>query len=148
MKYYTEEEMSRALQRACQTMDILTASCTEYTWGVNDCFALVTEYDYELRGKTKARDIVKDPYSSIKGWLRNLLKTGHTVESYAEYCGYEVVKNKRPELGDIAFHSGAMINNGDFWVSTNENNSGTSTIRQALFLERRVPVIARPLRSQ
>jgi hypothetical protein len=147
MKYYTEEEMSGALQRACCTIDALTKSCENYTRGVNDCFALVIEYDKELRGNTKARDIINKPYGSVKGWYRNLLDTGHTIESYSEYCGYEVVKNKRPKLGDVAYNSGTMVNNGAFWVSTNENNSGTGVVRQALFLERRVTLIVRPVRS-
>ena len=147
MKYYTEEEMSGALQRACCTIDALTESCEEYTRGVNDCFALLAEYDKELRGKTKARDIVKEPFDSVKGWFKNLLVAGYNLEQYAEYCGYEVVRNKRPKLGDLAFYLGAMVHDGASWVSTNENNSGTEVYKQAFFLERHITLIARPLRS-
>jgi hypothetical protein len=145
--YYTEEEMSGALQRARCTIDALTESCEEYTRGVNDCFALFAEYDKELRGKTNARDTLKEPFNSVRGWFRNLLAAGYTIETYAEHCGYEVVKNKRPKLGDVAFQSGAMIHDGAFWVSTNENNSGTEVQKQAFFLERHTTLIARPLRS-
>jgi len=147
MKYYTEEEMSRALQRACQTIDILTASCTEYTRGLNDCFALLAEYDYELRGKTKARDIVKEPYNSVKSWAIQVFRAGYTIEEYAEYCGYEVIKNKRPKLGDISFHDGGRIHDGRFWITTNERNKGTEISHQAQYLERHATLIARPLRS-
>jgi hypothetical protein len=64
-----------------------------------------------------------------------------------EYCGYQLIKNKRPLLGDIAFEDGAMINDGDFWVSTEENNTGTRRRRQTNFLERHLLVLARPIRS-
>jgi hypothetical protein len=139
--------MSLALQRACCTIDEITKNCKIYTYGVNDCFSLITEYDYELRGTKKAKEINNEPYNSVKGWLRNLIRLGFTLETYAEACGYEVVKSKRPKLGDIAFHSGGLAHNGTFWISTNENNSGTEVKRQAFFLERHVNLIARPIRN-
>jgi hypothetical protein len=40
-----------------------------------------------------------------------------------------------------------MINNGDFWVSTTETNKGVVRKRQTNFLERRLLVLARPIRS-
>ena len=147
MKYYTEEEMTVALQRATRTINLSTEACTEYTRGTNDCFALLVEYDSELRGKSKARDYVKFRWKTTKEFVVKLAREGYSLSDYMEYCGYEIVTNKRPLLGDIAFENGAMINNGDFWVSTNENNTGVNNTRQSHFLERRLLVLARPIRS-
>jgi hypothetical protein len=147
MKYYTEEEMIVALQRATRTINLLTEACTEYTRGTNDCFALLVEYDSELRGKSKARDYVKFRWKTTKEFVVKLARGGYSLSDYMEYCGYEIVTNKRPLLGDIAFEDGAMINDGDFWVSTTETNKGVDRKRQTHFLERRVLVLARPIRS-
>ena len=147
MKYYTEEECTAALQRATVTINKITESCENYTRGINDCFALLAEYDLELRGKSKARDHVKFRWKTTKEFVVKLAREGYSLSDYMEYCGYKIVTNKRPLLGDIAFENGAMINNGDFWVSTNENNTGVANTRQAHFLERRLPVLARPIRS-
>jgi len=145
--YYTEDERSKALQLAVDTINNLTNACTEYTRGINDCFALVAEYDLALRGKSKARDIVKMPWKSTKDWFVKLARKGYTVEEYAEYCGYELVKNKRPKLGDIAFYEGGMINEGYFWISTKEDNTGVFNRLPVFFYERKIPIIARPIRS-
>ena len=145
--YYSDEEMSQALQRACKTIDSLTERCENYTRNVNDCFALLAEYDLELRGKSKARDYVNFNWDTTEEFVRALWKQGHTLPQYMEYCGYQLIENKRPLLGDIAFEAGAMINDGDFWVSTEENNTGTRQTRQTRFLERHLLVLARPIRS-
>ena len=145
--YYTEEEMSGALQRACCTIDTITESCENYTRGVNDCFALVAEYDLELRGQSKARDLINFQWKSTREFAVKLSKEGYSLPEFGQYCGYEVVRNKRPQLGDIAFHFGAMVHDGTFWISTDENNSGTTASRQAFFLERHTTLIARPIRS-
>jgi len=147
MKYYTYDEMFFAIQQAKDKINDLTNSCKEYTRGTNDCFALIAEYDLNLRGKTKARDIVKLPYKNFKDWYVKLIRLNYTPESYAEYCGYEIVKNKKAKLGDIAFDSGVAIHAGDFWLTTNEQNKGTENKRQTFFLETKIPLIARPVRN-
>jgi hypothetical protein len=125
--YYTEEELTQALERARVKIDKITERTSEYTRGTNDCFALMVAYDEELRGdKSKARDL--------------------SIEDYAVECGYELIPNKRPLLGDIAFDNGCLINEGKFWVSTSEENTGTCHLRQVQFLERHVS-LGRPIRS-
>jgi hypothetical protein len=145
--YYTEKEMSEALQRASWTIDSITDRCENYTRNVNDCFALLAEYDLELRGESKARDFINFNWNTTEEFVRALWKQGYTLLQYMEYCGYQIIKNNRPLLGDIAFEDGAMINDGDFWVSTTETNKGVDRKRQTHFLERRVLVLARPIRS-
>ena len=147
MKYYTEEECLEALQRATKVINEITESCENYTRGINDCFALLVEYDYQLKGKTRARDYVKFRWKTTREFIVKLAQEGYSLADYMEYCGYEILNNKRPQIGDIAFENGAMINNGDFWVSTNENNTGVANTRQAHFLERHLHVLARPIRS-
>ena len=145
--YYTEKEMETALRRACQTINHLTESCTEYTRNVNDCFALLAEYDLELRGKSKARDFINFEWNTTREFVYKLAKGGLTIEQMMIHCNYEIVRNKRPKLGDIAFKQGALINNGNFWISTNENNTGCYRMKQSFFLEPGIPVLARPIRS-
>jgi len=147
MKYYTEEEMSGALQRATRTINLLTESCTSYTRNVNDCFALLAEYDMELRGESKARDSIKFRWKTTKEFIIKLAHEGYNLEQYMQYCGYEIINNKRPLSGDIAFEQGAMIHDGYSWVSTNETNEGVGALRPANFLERKLLVLARPIRS-
>jgi len=146
MKYYTEEEITGALQRATRTINLLTESCTEYTRGINDCFALLAEYDKELRGSTKARDYIKFRWKTTREFAVKLGREGYSIKQYIEYCGYELVRDKRPILGDIAFENGAMINDGIFWVSTDENNKGVKDKRQTFSIEPRI-LLARPIRS-
>jgi len=143
--YYNLEELSVALNKATDNINYRTIFCKEYTRGINDCFALLFEYDMLLRSKSKANEFFKEPWNSSKGWFKYLYKSNHTIESYAEYCGYEIIKNKRPKLGDIAFEKGsAMIAGDGFWHSTCENNSGVNTNRQIMFVERHLTILARP----
>jgi hypothetical protein len=146
-EYYTEKECLEALNKATKTINDITNTCKEYTRGLNDCFAFFAEYDLELRGHSKARDIIKTPWKSTREWTVKLLRAGYDIESYAEYCGYNIIANRRPLTGDISFEKGAMLCKNGFWVSTNENNTGVENRRQAMFLERSIP-IARPARSQ
>jgi hypothetical protein len=145
--YYTEKEMTTALQRACQTINHLTESCTEYTRNFNDCFALLAEYDLQLRGKSKARDVIDFEWNTTREFVYKLAKSGLTLEQFAIHCDYEIVRNKKPKLGDIAFKEGAMVNDGNSWMSTNENNTGCHKVKQSFFLELGIPVLARPIRS-
>jgi len=147
MKYYTEEEITGALQRATRTINLLTESCTGYTRGINDCFALLAEYDKELRGESKARDLIKFKWKSSREFEVKLAHEGYSIASYMEYCDYKLINDKRPLIGDIAFEDGAMISGDGFWVSTNENNTGVYNTRQVQFLERKLHVLARPIRS-
>lgn len=140
--YYTETECLEALRKAKATIN---SSTQEYTRGVNDCFALFAEYDKELRGYTKARDPFDRPWKTTREWMVRLLRQGYSLESYAQYCGYEIVTSRRPKTGYISFEDGAMIAANGYWVSTNEHEGGTANKRQLKFLERKVP-IARPRR--
>jgi hypothetical protein len=145
--YYTEEELTQALERARVKIDKITERTSEYTRGTNDCFALFLAYDEELRGKdSKARDLITFRWKSTREFVVKLARTGLSIEDYAVECGYKLIHSKRPLLGDLAFEQGAMLNDGSFWVSTNENNTGTYKYRQVQFLERNVS-LGRPIRS-
>jgi len=145
--YYTEEELTQALERARVKIDKITERTSEYTRGTNDCFALLVAYDEELRGReSKARDLISFKWKSTREFVVKLARRGLSIEDYAVECGYELVNSKRPLLGDIAFEQGAMINDGSFWVSTHEDNRGTYNLRQVQFLERKLS-LGRPIRS-
>ena len=145
--YYTEEELTQALERARVKIDKITERTSEYTRGINDCFALMVAYDEELRGdKSIARDLIPFRWKSTREFVVKLARTGLSIEDYAVECGYELIPSKRPLLGDIAFDNGCLINDGEFWVSTHEDNSGTWQSRQVQFLERHVS-LGRPMRN-
>jgi hypothetical protein len=145
--YYTEEELTQALERARVKIDKITERTSEYTRGTNDCFALMVAYDEELRGdKSKARELISFRWKSTREFVVKLARTGLSIEDYAVECGYELIPSKRPKLGDIAFEQGVMINDGWFWVTTNENNKGTCQSRQVQFIERHVS-LGRPIRN-
>jgi len=145
MQYYTEEECLEALQRATRNINLLTESCTEYTRNINDCFAFYAEYDLQLRGHSKARDLITKPWKSSRQWMVNLMRQGYNLETYAEYCGYEIIPSKRPQLGDIAFLSGSGLIAGDgYWYSTCEDNSGVTARRRITYYDRHLAPLARP----
>ncbi|MDB4378637.1 hypothetical protein N9Z41_02585 [bacterium] len=146
-KYYTNYEMLQALEAATNKINRLTTKLERYTRGKNDCLALFVEYDTELRKeKSTAKDLIDFNWGSTEEFVVKLLKKGYDLPSYAKYCGYEIVKNKKPKLGDAAFDNGAMISNGSFWVSTDERNTGVINKKQQMFLETKATIIARPLR--
>ena len=145
--YYDEKELTQALERARVKIDKITERTSEYTRGTNDCFALLIAYDEELRENSKARDLITFRWKSTREFMVNLARAGMTLEDYAVECGYEVISSKRPLLGDIAFGNSAMVNDGSFWVSTSEDNTGTRNVSQTLFLERHLKVLARPIRN-
>jgi len=144
--YYSLEELSFALNRAIK--QISKKEYKTYSRGKNDCFALLHLYDYYLRGnKSKARDLIDFEWDSTKEFTKKLYSKGYTFKDYAEYCNYKPIHSKRPMLGDVAIYQGVLINDGDFWVSTKEDNSGVTTEATVMPVELRMRLIARPVRS-
>tara|TARA_R110000787_G_scaffold2708_6_gene10485 strand:- start:1274 stop:1726 length:453 start_codon:yes stop_codon:yes gene_type:complete len=148
-QYYTKEECSTALKAAEARINELTRFSLTYTRGVNDCFALLVEYDKRLRGSTSvARQHINFEWETTKDFVVKLHKVGFTVEQYLEFLGYEIVSNRRPLIGDVAFEQGGIIIAGPRgWVSTLETNRGAAIKRPMTYLERHLKIIARPLRN-
>lgn len=146
-KYFTEEEMLKAIEEAVEIINTKSITLKSYIRGVNDCFALFMQYDKALRGdNSKTKEVIDFSWDSTKEFVLKLTKKGYSLDKYAEYCGYEIIKNRKPKLGDAAFEDGAMLNNGNFWVSTDERNTGVINKKPHMFLETRATLIARPLR--
>jgi len=146
--YYTPEEIQEAIERATLTINERSSQTDTYQRGYNDCLALLIEYDLELRGdKSMAGSYIDFSWKTTKEFFIKLLRSGKSLDEFSKVCNYELIPSKRPLLGDIAFEQGAMINDGSFWVSTNENNSGVCQLRQSMFLERHLHLLARPIRS-
>jgi hypothetical protein len=141
MVFYSEDECLVALTKARVEL-AKRAEFTEYKRGFNDCFAFLAVYDEYLRGESKAFDKIFFDWDSTKQFQQKLYLRGHTIESYLEYCGYHIAKGT-PLLGDVAFYKGAMIYDGNSWVSTTETNEGVQEVR--LSNPRRIQ--ARPIRS-
>lgn len=144
--YYTSQECSEAAQVAKDIINNRTKGLKVYTRGTNDCAALLMEYDKALRGPT-SRAQLEFQWESPKDFLFKLKRYGHTVSSYLMHCGYEIVKSKRPLVGDVAFAGGALIASPRGWLSTSEDNTGVVVAKQLMFLETRMSVIARPIKD-
>ena len=140
--YYAQEELIEAIRIA---EDKINAH-NSYQRGISDCAALLVEYDQALRGPQSKAEL-GFTWETTREFLVNLRRHGFTVESYLEHCGYEIIKNKRPLVGDVAFMGGAFIASPRGWISTTETNGGTVVARQLMFLELKMGVIARPKRD-
>jgi len=139
-----------ALEKACEIINKRTLETDVYKRGFNDCFALLAVYDQELRlGYSKVKEIMDFEYDSPSEFLRTLRKKGFTLNKFAEYCGYQIIADKRPMSGDIAYeHGSAMIaSDKGWWVTTSDYNEGIKNARQIMFVERRLGLLARPIRS-
>ena len=138
------DERDTAIAKAINELNKRAASSTEYIRGHNDCLAFLFVYDEYLRGYSKARDYIDFEWKTTRGFFIQLLKSRKTLEDFANYCNYNVLRNEKPILGDIAFSDRAMIFDGDNWLSTNEDNSGVDTVTD---VANRFVIHARPIRS-
>jgi hypothetical protein len=146
--YYTVEEMTNALKQAKDNINNRTSKVDKFTWGYNDCFCFLIEYDKALKGKKSKAEKLKIEYNNPKEYLLGLKRQGFTLKSFAEYCNYEIRPDLRPQYGDIGYMDGsAVIAENGHWVTTDEDNSGIKQGSRYMFLDRRLNLLARPLRS-
>jgi hypothetical protein len=146
--YYKLEEIISAIDKAKKIISYKTSIVDRFTWGYNDCFCFLIEYDKALKGnKSKAEDVIIE-YNSPKEYLLGLRRQKFTLKSFAEYCNYEIRPDLRPQYGDIGYMDGsAVIAENGHWVTTDEDNSGIKQGSRYMFLDRRLNLLARPLRS-
>jgi len=146
--YYKLEEIISAISKAKRIINDKTSIVDKFIWGYNDCFCFLIEYDKALKGnKSKAEDVIIE-YNSPKEYLLGLKKQKFTLKSFAEYCNYEIRPDLRPQYGDIGYMDGsAVIADNGHWVTTDEDNSGIKQGSRYMFLDRRLNLLARPLRS-
>jgi hypothetical protein len=146
--YYKLEEIISAIDKAKKIIRYKTSIVDRFTWGYNDCFCFLIEYDKALKGnKSKAEDVIIE-YNSPKEYLLGLRRQKFTLKSFAEYCNYEIRPDLRPQYGDIGYMDGsAVIAENGHWVTTDEDNSGIKQGSRYMFLDRRLNLLARPLRS-
>ena len=151
--YYTVEEIKVAIDKAKAIINSRTKEVDEYTRGYNDCFSLIVEYDKSLRqGNTKYS--FDFDYSDFISFFKGLRSRGYkNLKELARRNDYEVITTLRPQYGDIAFERPtkdggvAMIASNGCWVSTSDYNKGVVEKRPLFFLERKLLLLARPLRS-
>jgi len=146
MKYYTQEELTEAIDIAVQVITDRTESCAEFTYGTNCCAPLLPAYDESLRGSSSSAEL-DFQWSGVKDFVVKLKRHGVTVKEYLEYRGYEIIKNKRPLLGGAAFAGGSMVAGPRSWISTSDKNEGIVHCKKIMFLELNIDTIARPKRN-
>lgn len=144
---FSEEEKSTALEKAIKEINDRSSKVKKVTFGYNDCWTFAAIYDQKLRqtGLEASRNIDFE-YTNTFGFLRGLIKKDLDLEKLIEYCSYDIVTNRRPILGDVAYNYGAtMIANKDgWWVTTSEKNEGIIHCHQISFIERNLKLLARP----
>jgi len=156
--YYTKEEIEIAIDKASKAISDKSKEVTKFTYGYNDCFALLVEYDKALRGKenTKLNEFFKTfgAYKNPKEWLSNMNRVGFdNYKDLAIHSGYEPARKKKPRFGDIGYEllkenvGMAMVAGNNFWVSSCPLNNGIQTSRRIVFYERRLLFLGTPLRS-
>jgi hypothetical protein len=146
--YYKLEELNNALLKAKESINSKTGEVNDFTWGYNDCFCFLIEYDKALRDNKSKAEEIKVEYNNPKEYLLALRNKGFTLKTFAEYCNYEIRPDLRPQYGDIGYMDGsAVIADDGHWVTTDTNNSGIKQGSRYMFLDRRLSLLARPLRS-
>jgi len=146
--YYKLEELNNALLKAKESINNRTGEVNDFTWGYNDCFCFLIEYDKALRNNKSKAEEIKVEYNNPKEYLLALRNKGFTLKTFAEYCNYEIRPDLRPQYGDIGYMDGsAVIADDGHWVTTDTNNSGIKQGSRYMFLDRRLSLLARPLRS-
>lgn len=152
--YYSIKEISEAIKEAKAIINSRTKEIDVYTRGYNDCWSLVVEYDRLLRGEHSLFAKLDLTYRNSIDYLRQLKLNGYnTVHDLALKGNYEIIRTLKPNFGDVAFETfqdktgGAMIAGDGFWISTSELNTGVYDKRQILFFERKLTLLARPIRS-
>jgi len=151
---YSIKELSEALEGARAIINSRTKEVDVYTRGYNDCWSLIVEYDRLLRGEHSLFAKLDLTYKNSIDYLRQLKLNGYdTVHDLALKGNYEIIRTLKPQFGDVAFElskdktGGAMIAGDGFWVSTSEHNTGVCDKRPQFFFERKLTLLARPLRS-
>ena len=146
--YYDIEEIEKAITIATSIINERTESVDKFTWGYNDCFCFLIEYDKALKGNKSKAETIKVKYNNPKEYLLELRRQGFTLKTLAEYCNYEPRPDLRPKFGDIGYIDGAAVIAGDgHWVTTDTNNTGVKKGSGYPYFDRRLTLLARPLRS-
>ena len=146
--YYSKEEITKALEKAIDSINNKTKSVKKFTWGYNDCFCFLIDYDKALKGNKSKAEEIKVEYNNPKEYLLALRNKGFTLKTFAQYCNYEIRPDLRPQYGDIGYMDGsAVIADDGHWVTTDEDNSGIKQGSRYMFLDRRLSLLARQLRS-
>lgn len=156
--YYTEKEIEIAIEEATRILTEKSKTVKKFTYGYNDCFSFLVEYDKALR-KNKTTKLQKffncfGEYKDPKEWLANMKSSGFDDKNdLALHIGYEPAKQKRPKLGDIACQMIKenvgifMVAGKTHWVSTCPSNNGIYNTRRILPYETQLLFLATPLRS-
>lgn len=144
---YEQEHITQALQRATDTINSRKG---QTLYGHNCCWALVVEYDTELRGERAILDL---QYNSPEEFQEAVLDAGFKdFGELSAHYNYTEVKNKRPMIGDVAYMTldngciSALIAGKTRWM-TSTGSKGVRHLHQWSFIERHIPLITRPQRS-
>ena len=144
---YKEAIIRESIQKAVDTINKRAETSDTYMRGYNDCFALMIEYERALRGALSLSQSMTFNYKTPEEFLPAC--NCKSFDEVAEKFEFSPVNDRVPLLGDIAVENRrgiitAMLSNGDYWISTSEDNSGVQRKRRTLFKEIRPLLHVRP----
>jgi len=148
---FTEEEILASISKARETIDIRSKGLRGYDRGFNDCFALVSEYDQNLRGDSSKAAGLSLRFTSAIDFLRQIRELGYkSLNEMSEDFGYETLKEyTRPQTGDILYEIGAeggttAVAGDYYWISA--NGRGSNIYRRIRTIEINSLLLARPIK--
>ena len=140
-----------ALDKARRIVNMRSLVSGQYVRGHNDCFAFLLEYERALRGDASLSQNINITYNDEVEFLAEINNLGYdSLEDFTIAMGFELVANREPTTGDIAFEtiqgqSTAMIAENKYWFSTDESNKGVRPRRKQIFKEINLTIHARPI---
>ena len=140
-----------AIDKARRIINMRALTAGEYIRGYNDCFAFLLEYERALRGDASLSKDIDITYNDEVEFMAEITNLGYeSLESFTIAMGFELVENREPSTGDIAFEniqgvSTAMIAENNYWFSTDERNKGVMPRRKQIFKEINLTIHARPI---
>jgi len=143
--------MEVALDRARRIINTRALQAGQYVRGYNDCFAFLLEYERALRGDASLSKDINITYNDEVEFMTEITNLGYeSLEAFTIAMGFELVANREPATGDIAFEtiqgqSTAMIAETNYWFSTHESNKGVRPRRKQIFKEINLTIHARPI---
>ena len=149
--YFTKEVISYAAEKAKKVIEERKALLEGYVRGLNDCWALIVQYDKHLRGGSTPLEELNLSYKDYKEFIKQINKVGYNdFEDLARNMKYERVTDGIPQHGDIGYEMApdgtgtAILCDNNWWYTASER--GINQYRRTRILERRPVYHGRPLR--
>ena len=157
VKYYSEQECLVALEHAKKLIASRKGRCSRIIRNYNCCYVLGQSYSDALRGMYEFGDnwhSQLDDFLNTRGMEIRIQQRGfETIEEFILHQGFEVVKDRKPKVGDLAIIAArnnevatAIADGDESWTGILGNGRAGSYSRRRLF-ERTLVGLYRPVKE-